>query len=76
VDVEAASVADSPFADPFELRGKPPARASLHVEHLHWRGGSGVQVYVYFGSPRPSRIAVLEAERELDATRFPEWSIK
>jgi hypothetical protein len=41
-----------------------------------WRNGSGVQVYVYFGSPRPSRTAVLRAQRELDATRFPQWSIK
>jgi hypothetical protein len=40
-----------------------------------WRNGSGVQVYVYFGSPRPSPIAVLKAQRELDATRFPQWSI-
>jgi hypothetical protein len=41
-----------------------------------WRNGSAVQVYVYFGSPRPSRVAVLKAQHELDATRFPEWSIR
>jgi hypothetical protein len=41
-----------------------------------WRNGSAVQVYVYFGSPRPSRIAVRKAQRELDATRFPQWSIR
>lgn len=40
-----------------------------------WRHGSAVQVYVYFGSPRPSRVAVLRAQRELDAARFPQWSI-
>jgi hypothetical protein len=40
-----------------------------------WRNGSAVQVYVYFGSTRPSRIAVLKAQGELDATRFPQWSI-
>jgi hypothetical protein len=40
-----------------------------------WRNGSAVQVYLYFGSPKPSRIAVLKAQRELDATRFPQWSI-
>jgi len=41
-----------------------------------WRNGSAVQVYVYFGSPRPSRLAVRKAQRELDATRFPQWSIR
>lgn len=40
-----------------------------------WRNGSAVQVYVYFGSPRPSRTAVAEAQRELTATRFPPWSL-
>jgi len=41
-----------------------------------WRHGSAVQVYVYFGSPRPSRLAVLRAQRELDATLYPRWSIE
>lgn len=41
-----------------------------------WRNGSAVQVYVYFGSPRPSRAVVLRAQRELDAARFPQWSIR
>jgi hypothetical protein len=41
-----------------------------------WRNGSAVQVYVYFGSPRPPRIAVLKAQRELDAARFRQWSIR
>ena len=41
-----------------------------------WRNGSAVQVYVYFGSPRPSPEAVLKAQNEIDATRFPEWSIR
>jgi hypothetical protein len=40
-----------------------------------WRNGSAVQVYVYFGSPRPSRAAVRRAQRELDSTRFPRWTI-
>ncbi|HZP73447.1 MAG TPA: hypothetical protein VFA97_08735 [Gaiellaceae bacterium] len=41
-----------------------------------WRNGSAVQVYVYFGSPRPATAAVRRAQRELDATRFPPWSIR
>jgi hypothetical protein len=41
-----------------------------------WRNGSAVQVYVYFGSPRPSCETVLNAQRELDATQFPQWSIR
>ena len=41
-----------------------------------WRNGSGVQLYVYFGSPRPSRNAIRRAQRELDATRFPNWTIR
>jgi hypothetical protein len=41
-----------------------------------WRNGSAVQVYVYFGSPRPSRAAVVKAQRELDGTQFPAWSIE
>jgi hypothetical protein len=41
-----------------------------------WRNGSAVQVYVYFGTPRPSPAVVLKAQRELDATRFPPWSIR
>jgi hypothetical protein len=40
-----------------------------------WRNGSAVQVYVYFGSPHPSRAAVLVAQRELDTTRFAQWRI-
>jgi hypothetical protein len=41
-----------------------------------WRNGSAVQVYVYFGSPRPDRAAVRRAQRELDVTRFPRWTIR
>lgn len=41
-----------------------------------WRNGSAVQVYVYFGAPRPARAAIARAQRELDATRFPRWSIR
>lgn len=41
-----------------------------------WRNGSFVQVYVFFGSPRPSGAAIERAQLELDATRFPQWSIR
>lgn len=41
-----------------------------------WRNGSAVEVYVYFGSPVPSRAAVKRVQRELDAARFPRWSIR
>jgi hypothetical protein len=44
--------------------------------HYTWRNGSAVQVYVYFGSPRPSRGTVCRVQHELDAARFPKWSMR
>lgn len=41
-----------------------------------WRNGSFVSVYMFFGSPRPSGAAIERAQHELDATRFPQWSIR
>jgi hypothetical protein len=40
-----------------------------------WRNGSFVQVYVFFGSPTPSAAAIARAQRELDRTSFPRWTI-
>lgn len=54
-----------------------PQRGHLSMwSGYSWRNGSAVQVYVYFGSPRPSPEVVRKAQRELDATRFPSWSIR
>lgn len=41
-----------------------------------WRGGSFVQVYAYFGSPQPSVATDARTQRELDAARFPRWTIR
>jgi hypothetical protein len=39
-----------------------------------WRAGSLVSVYVYFGSPTPSRATVARAQAELDATKLVPWT--
>ena len=41
-----------------------------------WRKGSFVQAYVFFGSPHPRTAAVARAQRELDRTLFPQWTIR
>ena len=40
-----------------------------------WRNGSFVQVYVFFGAPSPGAAAIARAQRELDRTSFPRWTI-
>jgi hypothetical protein len=41
-----------------------------------WRNGSFVQVYVFFGSPTPNTRLIARAQRELDHTTFPNWTIR
>jgi|SRR5581483_1814590 len=41
-----------------------------------WRAGSYVTVWVLFGTPAPTAAAVARAQRELDTTRFPRWSLR